>query len=257
MTTSAQLDVRDLTVSYDGVPALRGVTFSCGPGEVCGIVGPNGAGKSTLVKAILGLLVPDSGSITVGGRPVDDVRRSIAYLPQRSEIDWDYPAVVEEVVTMGRYPHLGLGRRPGARDRRLVRAALERVGLQDFARRQIGELSGGQQQRVFLASALAQEASMLLLDEPFAGIDALTEQLLQRQVHALRDAGATIVVVNHDLATVGRLYDRLLVLSRRVVAFGPVAETFTAATIAEAYGGVPDAAAVQVSAARLSGGDVP
>jgi len=247
-----RLDVRDLTVSYGGAPALRSVRFSCGPGEVCGIVGPNGAGKSSLIKAVLGLVSADSGEIRVDGRAVDAVRSQIAYLPQRSEIDWDYPAVVSEVVTMGRYPHLGLGRRPRKRDHELVAEALDRVGMTDFAQRQIGELSGGQQQRVFLARALAQQARLLLLDEPFAGIDALTEQLLRRQIRQLRDEGATVVVVNHDLATVGGLYDRLLVLARRVVAYGPVHQVFNPQTISTAYGGVPASVGVEVQAARLT-----
>lgn len=240
MTPTGRLEVKDVTVSYDGVPVLRNVSFECGPAEVVGVVGPNGAGKSTLLKAMLGLVPLDRGQVSVDGRPVDEVRRHIAYVSQRSEIDWDYPAVVREVVAMGRYPHRGPGRRLGPRDRDRIDAALARVGLEDFATRQIGRLSGGQQQRVFLARALAQEARILLLDEPFAGIDALTEQLLRREVRRLRDEGATVMVVNHDLATVSSLYDRLLILSRRLIAFGPTDEVFTSSHIAEAYGAVPE-----------------
>jgi manganese transport system ATP-binding protein len=181
----------------------------------------------------------DRGRVSLDGRDVARIRRSMAYLPQRSEIDWDYPAVVREVVLMGRYPHRPLGRRPTRGDRAIVAQALERVGLEAFADRQIGELSGGQQQRAFLARALAQQATVLLLDEPLAGIDALTQNLIEEQVRALRDEGALVCVVNHDLATVGRLYDKILVLSRRLVAYGTPEEAFTPKTIAQAYGGIP------------------
>ncbi|HEX2178088.1 MAG TPA: metal ABC transporter ATP-binding protein [Actinomycetota bacterium] len=234
-----KFEVKDLSVSYDGTPVLRSASFECGPGEIIGVIGPNGAGKSTLIKAAIGLIKPDTGQVTVDGGPIDKVRRNIAYLPQRSEIDWDFPALVHEVVTMGRYPHLRWLQRPSARDRGLALAAIERVGLSQLAHRQIGELSGGQQQRVFLARALAQKARLLLLDEPFAGVDALTEQLLWREMKNLRDGGATLVVVNHDLASVSGAYDRLLILSRRVVAYGPTAQVFTGENIAAAYGAVP------------------
>ncbi|HVL51693.1 MAG TPA: metal ABC transporter ATP-binding protein [Actinomycetota bacterium] len=235
-----KLWVRDVSVSYDGTPVLRSASFECGPGEIIGVIGPNGAGKSTLVKAVIGLIRRDTGEVRVDGGPIDKVRRQIAYLPQRSEIDWDYPALVHEVVTMGRYAHLGWFKRTSKHDRRLAAAAIERVGLSQLADRQIGELSGGQQQRVFLARALAQEARLLLLDEPFAGVDALTEQLLWREMKALRDEGATLMVINHDLASVSSAYDRLLIISRRVVAYGPTAEVFTAENIAAAYGAVPE-----------------
>lgn len=234
-----KLEVRDLSVSYDGVPVLRSASFACGPGEIVGVIGPNGAGKSTLVKAIIGLIRRDTGEVRVDGEPIDRVRRKIAYLPQRSEIDWDYPALVHEVVTMGRYPHLGWLRRPKASDRALAIAAIERVGLSQLADRQIGELSGGQQQRVFLARALVQEARLLLLDEPFAGVDALTEQLLWREMKILGAGGATLIVINHDLASVSGAYDKLAIISRRLVAFGPTAEVLTADNVAAAYGAVP------------------
>ena len=231
-----RLEVHDLTVSYDGVAAVSRVEFACGPGEVVGIVGPNGAGKSTLLKAIVGLVPVDSGEVLADGRPVREVRRHVAYLPQRSEVDWDYPAVVEEVVAMGRYPHAGLVRRLRAGDRARVAETLERVGMTALARRPIGLLSGGQQQRMLLGRALAQEARILLLDEPFAGVDALTEQILWARIRELRTQGATVVVVNHDLGLVGVSYDSLLVLAREMVAFGPVDEVFTPRVIAEAYG---------------------
>ncbi|MBW3602686.1 MAG: metal ABC transporter ATP-binding protein [Actinobacteria bacterium] len=245
-----RLDVRDLTVSYAGITALRAVTFSCGPGEVVGVIGPNGAGQSTLLKAVLGLVDAEAGRVRVGGRPVDAVRREVAYLPQRSAIDWDYPARVDEVVAMGRYPHAGPLGRLRAADRRIAAESLERVAMTAFARSQIGELSGGQQQRVLLARALAQRADLLLLDEPFTGVDALTEQLLYERIRELGDAGATVVVVNHDLSSVADGYDRLLVLAGRVVAFGPPERVFTGELLARAYGGVPTAAGALVGDRR-------
>jgi ABC-type Mn2+/Zn2+ transport system ATPase subunit len=234
-----RLEVRDLTVSYGGQAALRRASFACGPGEVVGILGPNGAGKSTLLRAIVGQIPIDTGEVRVDGRPLVALRRHVAYLPQRAAVDWDYPALVEEVVAMGRYPFARRLRGLAADDRAKVADALARVGLTPLARRPVGALSGGQQQRMLLARALAQEASVLLLDEPFAGVDALTEELLWREIGRLRRGGATVLVVNHDLDLVRASYDTLLVLARRVVAVGPVAEVFTADVIGAAYGGVP------------------
>ncbi|MBA2529651.1 MAG: metal ABC transporter ATP-binding protein [Euzebyales bacterium] len=235
----SSLAVRGLTVTYRRRPALRGVTFDAPAGSVTGVIGPNGAGKSTLLKAVLGLVRPDTGVVTVGGAPVASSRRRISYLPQRSTIDWDYPAQVREVVAMGRYPHLRLLQRRGDADHRKVEEALERVGLTDYGRRQIGELSGGQQQRVFLARALAQEASLLLLDEPFVGVDALTISLLGDVLRGLATDGACVVVVNHDLSTIGTLCDRLLLLNQRVVAAGAAAQVLTPEALSAAYGAVP------------------
>jgi ABC-type Mn2+/Zn2+ transport system ATPase subunit len=232
------IDVADLTVSYDAEPVLRGVTFTAAAGEVLGVVGPNGAGKSTLLKAMLGLVPVDSGTVAVTGRPIGEVRRRVAYLPQRSAIDWDFPALVGEVAVMGRYAAVGGLRRVYVVDRRIAAAALERVGMQALAKRQIGELSGGQQQRVLFARALAQDAEVVLLDEPFTGVDALTQQVLTEQVTALA-AGRTVVLVDHDLSAVGRNVDRLLLLAGRVIAMGTPTEVFTGSLLAEAYGGVP------------------
>ena len=245
-SVAGRLQVRDLTVSYDGTPVLRRVSAACEPGSVVGIAGPNGAGKSTLVKAILGLVTPDAGSVTLDGLPVAAVRRHLAYLPQRAAIDWDFHALFREVVSMGRAAHTGLFRRMDAEDRRRCREALEQVGMSDYADRQIGELSGGQQQRVLFARALAQDAAVLLLDEPFTGVDALTVEVLDREIRAQADAGRCVVVVNHDLATVSRDYDRLLLLAGRVIAFGPTHEVFTGELLAEAYGGLPPIGAVAV-----------
>jgi ABC-type Mn2+/Zn2+ transport system ATPase subunit len=234
----ARLEVAGVTASYDRVPVLRAVTFGVGPGELLGVVGPNGAGKSTLLKVAVGLMVADAGRVTVDGGPIAEVLRYVAYLPQRALVDWDYPAVVRDVVAMGRAPHLGRLRRPGRADRALVQAAIDRLGLTDLADRPIGELSGGQRQRAFLARALAQEARIMLFDEPFAGIDAVTERMLWDELSDLRDAGATIVVVNHDLRGVMDRCDRLLLLAGRVVALGRPAEAGSPDNLLEAYGGV-------------------
>lgn len=241
---AGRLQIDDLSVSYDGNPVLRRVSASFEPGEVVGIAGPNGAGKSTLVKAILGLVAPDAGTVRLDGRPVAGQRRHLAYLPQRAAIDWDFPALVGEVVAMGRIPHTGMFRRLRAEDRQRCQQALDDVGMTDYVDRQIGELSGGQQQRVLFARALAQDAQVLLLDEPFTGVDALTVEVLDWQIRNQAEAGRTVVVVNHDLATVSRDYDRLLLLAGRVVAFGPTAEVFTGELLAEAYGGLPPIGAV-------------
>jgi ABC-type Mn2+/Zn2+ transport system ATPase subunit len=192
-----------------------------------------------LLKAMLGLVPVDSGTVAVTGRPIGEVRRRVAYLPQRSAIDWDFPALVGEVAVMGRYAAVGGLRRVHAVDRRIAAAALERVGMQALAKRQIGELSGGQQQRVLFARALAQDAEVVLLDEPFTGVDALTQQVLTEQVTALAAAGRTVVLVDHDLSAVGRNVDRLLLLAGRVIAMGTPTEVFTGSLLAEAYGGVP------------------
>jgi ABC-type Mn2+/Zn2+ transport system ATPase subunit len=235
---SDDLIVRGLTVSYRRTPVLCDVNLDAVAGTVTGVVGPNGAGKSTLLKAILGLVRSDAGEVRIGGGPVQGARRRIAYLPQRSAIDWDYPAQVGEVVTMGRYPHLGVFRRLRADDRELVDSALLRVGLLEYRTRQIGELSGGQQQRVFLARALAQEASLLLLDEPFAGVDAPTVIMLVELLRELAAGGAGVVVVNHDLSMLEELTDSLLLLNRTVVAAGPTVDVLNSHNLAAAYGGL-------------------
>lgn len=233
------LEVTDLAVSYDRWPALRGVSFAAGPGELFGVVGPNGGGKSTLLRAIVGLVTPVAGQARVHGRPAARMLRRVAYLPQRSAVDWDYPAVVREVVAMGRAPHLGRLRRPGARDRELVEAALDRLGLAGLAGRPIGELSGGQRQRVFVARALAQEADVLLLDEPFAAVDAVTERLLWTELRRLAAAGATVVLVNHDLGGVFERCDTLLLLARQPVAVGTPDVVGNPGNLLRAYGGLP------------------
>jgi len=229
--------VHNLTVSYRGKPAIRNITVTVEQGLRVGLIGPNGAGKSTLLRALVGLLVPDRGFVELFGKPVREARKLVAYVPQRSEVDWDYPVVAEEVVLMGRFPHLGWVRRPGPEDRRLVRECLRQVGMEAFGQRQIGQLSGGQQQRVFLARALAQQARLLLLDEPFVGVDAATEEAIYALLDRLREEGRTVVVATHDLSRAQTAFDRLLLLNQTVIAYGPPAEVFQPALLQRTYGG--------------------
>lgn len=235
--TKTPLAVRGMTVFYDQKPAIFSVDASVRPGTMTAIVGPNGAGKSTLLKAALGLVTPLSGTATFFGTTLDAARWRVAYVPQRASVDWDFPARVRDVVGMGLYGELGLiGRFTGAHAAR-VNEALTRVGMEDFAHRQIGQLSGGQQQRVFLARALVQNADLYLLDEPLAGVDAATEKAIMSVLRALRDEGKTVVAVHHDLSTVPEYFDDVLILNVRKIASGPVATTFTGDALDKAYGG--------------------
>jgi manganese/zinc/iron transport system ATP- binding protein len=231
------VEVHDLTVAYHRKPVLWDVDVSIPEGRLVAVVGPNGAGKSTLLKAILGLVPAASGSVSIFGEPLARVRRLIGYVPQRETVDWDFPVTVLDVVLMGRYGRLGWIRRPGAGDHAVARASLERVGMTPFADRQISQLSGGQQQRVFLARALAQEARLYLMDEPFAGVDAATERAIVDVLRGLRDDGRTVVAVHHDLQTVPEYFDHVVLLNMRLVAAGPVAEVFTPTNLQRTYGG--------------------
>lgn len=231
------LAVRGMTVSYDQKPAVFSVDATIRAGRMTAIIGPNGAGKSTLLKAALGLVSPLSGVTTVFGAPLAEMRQRIAYVPQRASVDWDFPTRVEDVVAMGLYRQLGLMGRFRASHRARVAECLSRVGMEDFARRQIGQLSGGQQQRVFLARALAQDADLYLLDEPFAGVDAATERAIIDVLKALRAEGRTVVCVHHDLSTVRDYFDDVLMLNVRKIAEGPVAEAFTTEALEATYGG--------------------
>ena len=233
----AALIVRGLTVSYGEKPAIFDVDANVPQGSMTAIVGPNGAGKSTLLKAALGIVPRLSGTVSVFDETLDAARSRIAYVPQRASVDWDFPARVSDVVAMGLYREIGLLGRLGRRRRARVRECLDRVGMADFASRQIGQLSGGQQQRVFLARALAQGADLYLLDEPFAGVDAATERAIIDVLHALRAERRTVVAVHHDLSTVADYFDRVLLINVRAIAEGSVRETFTAANLQEAYGG--------------------
>ncbi len=231
------LAVRGLTVSYGQKPAVFSVDMTVQPGAMTAIIGPNGAGKSTMLKAALGIVPALSGQVTVYGDALEKQRARIAYVPQRASVDWDFPTRVIDVVLMGLSRELGLLGRIRGRHRAQAMDCLNRVGMRDFADRQIGQLSGGQQQRVFLARALAQGADLYLLDEPFAGVDAATEKAIIAVLKALKEAGKTVVVVHHDLATVTDYFDHVFLINTSKVAEGPVDQAFTAETLQAAYGG--------------------
>jgi manganese/zinc/iron transport system ATP- binding protein len=244
------LAVRGMTVSYGQKPAVFSVDMTIEPGKMTAIIGPNGAGKSTLLKAALGILKPLAGTTRVFGKPVEKQRHRIAYVPQRASVDWDFPTRVIDVVLMGLYPQLGLLGRVRPTHRAKAQDCLTRVGMQDFSSRQIGQLSGGQQQRVFLARALAQDADLYLLDEPFAGVDAATEKAIICVLKSLRDAGKTVVAVHHDLSTVTDYFDNVFLINTRRIAEGPVKTTFVSRNLQNAYGG--RLAGAQMEALALS-----
>jgi manganese/zinc/iron transport system ATP- binding protein len=230
------LEVHDLNVAYQSKVVVWDVDFTAPPGALVAIVGPNGAGKSTLLKATLGLIPAASGHITFFGRPYAEVRHRVGYVPQRESVDWDFPVSAVDVVAMGLYRRLGWCRPVGRKERDQARAALEKVGLGTYADRQISQLSGGQQQRVFLARALAQEADLYLMDEPFASVDAATERAIVDVLRDLRAQGRTVVCVHHDLPTVPEYFDHVALLNMRIVAQGPVGETFTTENLRKTYG---------------------
>jgi manganese/iron transport system ATP-binding protein len=237
---AASLSVQDVTVAYpSGTAALRETTFALGSGTICGLVGINGSGKSTLFKTIMGLLRPQKGEVRISGLPVDTAlrRNIVAYVPQSEEVDWNFPVLVEDVVMMGRYGHMGFLRIPAASDKRKVAEALDRVGMAGFRRRQIGELSGGQKKRVFLARALAQEGQVILLDEPFTGVDVKTEDAIVALMRELRDEGRLMLVSTHNLGSVPDYCDQVVLLLGTVLAAGPTAEVFTQANLERAFGG--------------------
>jgi ABC-type Mn2+/Zn2+ transport system ATPase subunit len=234
-----RLEVRGLVVSYREVKALDDVSFATACGRCVALVGPNGAGKSTLLKALAGILEPESGSILWRGKALTSANRELAYLPQRGEVDWQFPITVRGLVEMGRYPNLGWWRPFRQHDREIVDRALAAMQLDSLAGRQISALSGGQQQRTFLARALAQEAHVLLLDEPFTGLDQTAEETLRRLLRDLAAEGRLILSSHHDLETVPQIFDDVLLLRRRAIAFGPVSEVFNATTLAAAYGVPP------------------
>lgn len=231
------IEVHDLTVAYRKKPVLWGVDFTLPAGQLIGLIGPNGAGKSTLLKAMLNLVPAASGWVKVFGQPYATQRRRIGYVPQRESVDWDFPTDALDVVMMGRYGRLGLFRRPGRADREIAMACLQKVGMADYAHRQISQLSGGQQQRVFLARALAQDADIYLMDEPFAGVDATTERSIVSLLTQLKSEGKTVLVVHHDLQTVSEYFDWVVLLNMRLIASGPTEETFTEENLRKTYGG--------------------
>ena len=231
------LAVDDLTVAYDEKPAIWDIDLAVPEGVLMGVVGPNGAGKSTLIKAVLNLIPRAAGTVSFYGRPYERARSLVGYVPQRGSVDWDFPTSVLDVVTMGLYGKLGWFRRPGKRERELALHALEQVELADFAPRQISQLSGGQQQRTFLARALVQDAQIYFMDEPFAAVDAVTENAIVSILQALNKRGKTVLVVHHDLQTVTQYFDWVTLLNVEVIASGPTAEAFTPENLRRTYGG--------------------
>jgi manganese/iron transport system ATP-binding protein len=238
---AAALSVRGVTVTYaNGHTALKDASFEVGGSTICALVGVNGSGKSTLFKAIMGFVEPVAGEVRICGLAVHEAlkRGVVAYVPQSEEVDWDFPVLVEDVVLMGRYGHMGFLRIASREDKRMVDVALERVGLTEYRKRQIGELSGGQRKRVFLARALAQDARIILLDEPFTGIDVKTEGAIIALLRELKDAGRTMLVSTHNLGSVPDFCDEVVLVRNALIAAGPTATTFTQANLELAFGGV-------------------
>ncbi|OKL36593.1 metal ABC transporter ATP-binding protein [Domibacillus mangrovi] len=231
------LHVSNLFVSYHGNDAIRNMSFSVKPGKLVGIIGPNGAGKSTMLKALLNLIPKDKGEVLFNGKPFVEIRKSVAYLPQRSQIDWDFPINVLDTVMIGTYPGLGFLKKPRKKEKEWALQCLKEVGMDGFSKRQIGELSGGQQQRVFLARALAQKADILFLDEPFVGVDILSEETIIRILKKLTSMGKTIFVVHHDLSKANEYFDQLLLLNKELIHFGDANIVFQKEILAKAYSG--------------------
>lgn len=230
------IDVKGLSVSYEKKRVLTNIFLQVESGNVYGVVGPNGAGKSTLFKAILGLIDTNAGDITVLEGDIADVRKRVAYVPQKDDVDWSFPATVMDVVMQGRYPHKKLFQRLDAEDKKIAMDALEDIGIADLADRQIGQLSGGQQQRVFIARALCQEAEIFFLDEPFVGVDNLTEEKIIQLLKRLASEGKTLLVVHHDLSSVEQYFDKVILLNQRLIAYGDTETTFTKENMAKCYG---------------------
>lgn len=230
------ITVKQLTVSYQGQKALIDISLQIPAGKITGIIGPNGAGKSTFLKGMLGLLKADTRTVYLGEQSIDSQKKRIAYVEQRSALDLSFPINVLEVVLLGTYPKLGIMKRPKKQEKEQAMKALKTVQLEAFAKRQIGELSGGQLQRVFIARVLAQEADVIVLDEPFVGIDMTSEKVIMDILKQLKDAGKTIVIVHHDLHKVAHYFDDVIILKKELIAYGPVVTTFTNKNIQLAYG---------------------
>lgn len=235
--SSAPLSIHDMTVAYHRKPVIWDIDYNAPPGKLVAIIGPNGAGKSTLINAVLNLVPKASGEVRIFGKPYTRQRNRVGYVPQRESVDWDFPVCALDVVAMGMYRKIGWFRPITRRYRRLAMEALDRVGMADYARRQISQLSGGQQQRVFLARALAQDADLYLMDEPFAGVDAATERAIVDILRELRSRGKSTLVVHHDLQTVSEYFDHVVLLNMRLIASGPTEEVFTRENLRKTYGG--------------------
>ena len=236
-SANSPVSIHDLTVAYHRKPVLWDVDLDIPEGKLVAIVGPNGAGKSTLIKAVLDIVPRASGDVLLYGKPFKKQRKLVAYVPQRESVDWDFPIDALGVVLMGRYGKIGWCKPITCKDRNLAIEALERVGMAEYAHRQINQLSGGQQQRVFLARALAQDSTIYFMDEPFASVDAATEKAIVQVLADLRSNGKTVIVVHHDLQTVTEYFDHVIMLNMRVVAHGPVEEVFTDENLKKTYGG--------------------
>lgn len=230
------LTVKNLTVNYDKTPVLWDINLQIPTGKIVGVIGPNGAGKTTLLKACLGLQPTLHGKVEFYGRPLEKERQRIAYVPQKESVDWDFPITVSELVLMGCYGELGLFRRPGPSEKKQALEILDSIGILPYADRQISQLSGGQQQRAFLARALMQQADLYLLDEPFTGIDMVSESVIMELLRKLKQQGKTALVIHHDLDNVKSYFDWVVILNRSLVASGPVEEVFTADALSRAYG---------------------
>jgi ABC-type Mn2+/Zn2+ transport system ATPase subunit len=230
------IDINNLSVTLSGNLILDSISVSVEKGMLTGLIGPNGAGKSTLLKAILGLIPVNQGTITFFGKPLNEIRKEIAFVPQRQEIDWDFPATVEEIVLMGRFPFTGFFKRYSSEDKIEVEQALASAGITNLKNRQIGKLSGGQQQRVFIARALAQQASLIILDEPFAGIDAATEETIREVFIQLKNNGKTVLIVHHDLQTAAEYFDRLILLNVKIIEEGKKEDVLKEENLVSAYG---------------------
>lgn len=235
--SEAPLTIQNMTVAYHKKPVLEQVSLTIPEGKLIGIIGPNGAGKSTLIKAALGLIPSLSGEVKIYGKPYKEQRKLVGYVPQRESVDWDFPTNALDVVTMGRYGHLGWFRRPGNKEKQIAMSCLDKVGMADFAERQISQLSGGQQQRIFLARALAQDASLYFMDEPFVGVDAATEKAIITLLGELKKQGKTVLVVHHDLSTVQEYFDWVILLNVGIIDIGPTSEVFTKDKLQQTYGG--------------------
>lgn len=233
------IDLENVTVAYHGKVALHSASLQLQPGTICGLVGMNGAGKSTLFKAMMGFVKPNTGRILINGLPIRKVQKSnlVAYVPQSEEVDWNFPVNVYDVVMMGRYGYMNLLRIPRSIDKQAVRESLERVEMWPMRDRQIGELSGGQKKRTFFARALAQQAKILLLDEPFAGVDIKTEKMMINLLMELRQTGHTILVSTHDLASITTFCDQVVLINRSILAYGNTSEVFTEENLSRTFGG--------------------